>query len=312
MKKLIALALTLVLALSLAACGGSGNNNSDNSDNSSEASDAGQIQTSSATDRWPSGVYGALGIPEYTAGRVVYAYPDDESGHVYIHETTREDLLAYVEELRAKGFRLSENAQERLENRSWESEEIYFPEPGNRYHLDLYFTFENDGAGSTEYFLLDEDDEEETEISFNVRFYLYDHGSTDGWGWNQTGLLEDYGIPDSAIMIENADQIVEEVESSGVPMMGGIGIDFVHDFELTAELWRPWEIRLLEACIAASDDGQALGTFTQEPIDVEAARASDYGLGGWLYNYNGSTYMVQLFAEAGYGETLSVMIQRLQ
>jgi hypothetical protein len=229
-----------------------------------------------------------------------------------IGDTTREAFLAYMSELKEHGFRWSDNAQERMENRTWESEDIFFPEPGNRYSLSLYFSFENDGAGASEYMPVDGDGEEGTEVFYNLRFSLSDHGNPSDWGWNKTGLLADYGIPDEAIMIENADQIVEEVESSDIPLVGGMGIQFVHDFELTADIWRPWEIRLLEACIEASDDGQVLNSFSQEPIDVEEAKAGDYGLGGWLYTYKGKTYMFQIFAESGYGEGISVMIQQIQ
>jgi hypothetical protein len=333
MKKRIATLLVLLLAVTLTACGSledmvkgavqeaiTGSEASDEpadepedrTERADEPQGEAEIQTSDATDKWPAGVYDAIGFPAYEAGKIAFSYPGDESGGVYIADTTREDILAFLEQLRAAGFRWSDSDQERAAESSWNDVEIFFPEPGNRYSVNLQYSFENDGAGTSAYVYLDENASEETEIFYNVYFYIENHGDPSNWSWNQTGLLEAYGIPDEAIMIDNADQIVEEVNNDDMAMMGGITIEFVHDFELTAEVWRPWAIRLLEACVAASDNGQVLDTWTQEPLDIEAAKSGDNTLSSFLYPDQGKTYMMQLFSESGYGESITVMFQQVQ
>ena len=329
---LLALSLVLVLVLALSACGvkdsmqnaisdaltgestsgtGAHTNEADNS-SSSNGSDSnpgtGRVTLSNATDQWPSGVYNAYGIPEYKAGKVIYAYPEDESGNVFI-QTTREDLLAYIDGLLAKGFRMSEGDYERMQERSWESFEIYFPDYGGAYAIEGNFSFENDGKGNSS--TLYDDDGNEEAFYYNLSLYMANHGLPEGW--TRKDLLSAIGISDDVLIFPGANKSVGSIDvtfSMADPVNIMFEIDFTFDYNLTKAFWTPYTLKLAQAFIDASDDGKILETFTQEPIDL-AAKQED-GVPGFLYNYNGKMFMVQMAGESGYGEGLTIIVQQLQ
>lgn len=330
-KRILALFMVLTLVFCFTGCGENAEALGDLLNRISEAKDSGQddddynedeedysedtgtedsvnIRTSDKTDVWPAGVYDALGVPEYTEGEIVYAYPNDEEGHVFIN-TTREELIAYVDELLAQGFHMADYNYENLQSHSWESFNLYFPEAGGEYSLYCYYSWENDGTGSSE-LIWDENSGEEFEIHYNVMMDLYRHGYPQGW--NCEGGLESVGISDDKLKIENADKIVESVESIsyGMDMVYvGMGIDFAFDYNLTPDFWRPFQSKLAQACADAADDGKIVD-YSGEAIDISAV--AEEGLSGWLYTYDGKLLMVQVFCESGYGEAITIMIQQME
>jgi len=330
-KKIGFIALTLVLVLALSACGIkdgvqnaisdalSGESSSDTGDhsddadkdadsNSSSSNPIGKITLSNATDKWPSGVYNAYSIPEYKAGKVVYTYPEDEAGSVFI-ETTREDMLAYIDGLLAKGFRMSEGDYERMQERSWESFEIFFPDYGGAFGIEGHFSFENDGKGTSTWTY--DDDGNDVEFYYNFSLHMAQHGSPEGW--TRKDLLAAVGISDDALIFSGADKSVGSIDvtfSMTDPVYIMFEIDFTFDYNLTREFWVPYTLKLAQAFIDASDDGKIVETFTQEPIDL--ATKQEDGVPGFLYTHGGKTFMVQLAGETGYGEELTIVVQQLQ
>jgi hypothetical protein len=120
MKKALALALVLVLALSLAACGGSSNSggstttpptsNTQNGGNDTTTPPASQEETTTPTnsggyadpiENWPSF------LPETTMAGVV-AESDDSHFLITFFGSSRDEIKAYVEELKTAGFNLNE------------------------------------------------------------------------------------------------------------------------------------------------------------------------------------------------------------
>lgn len=301
MKKLLVLAVSLALVLSLAACGG---------DNGSPAgNNGGTTKLSSATDKWPSGVYNPLGVPEYKAGKLVYAYPNDEGGNVF-YNTTREEVIAYIDSLKEKGFHMYENNYESLKTKSWESFEVYFPNPGGKYALSVIYSWENDGKGNnTE--LYEEDSGEVFTIDYNLCISLINHGAPEGW--NTKNLLTSVGLTDDMLMIENANKIISGVNKSDMMsvmaaskgyLYAGMGIGFAFDYNLTKEFLIDYELKLLDACKSISDDGKVTGIFG----DLNMEEIKTKGCSAWIYNYNGKKLSVQIFAETGYDAGISVII----
>ena len=291
--------------------GSSGSDSATGNSNSSGGSDNGfgTVKLSKATDKWPSGVYDAYGVPEFKAGKVSFTYPEDESGAVYM-QCTREDMLAYVDALLAKGFRISDIDYECMQERTWESFEIYFPTPGGEFSIDGYFTYENEGKGNTEYGW-QEDEEEDFEFTFNFRMYIAQRGKPEGW--TKKGLLEKIGISDDVIMVPDASKVVGSVDTLFMtedPLYYMFEVDFHFDYNLTIEYIRAYSVKLAEAFIKASDDGQILELFTQSPIDPSAKL--DTGIPSFLYNYGGKMHMVMISGESGFGQGITIVVQQVQ
>lgn len=293
--------------MSLSACAGvpAGILEGDGGGSSSEKEEArgGEIQLSNRTDAWPSGVYNAMGVPEFTAAEVVYAYPEDETGYVCLN-ASREELIAYVDDLLSQGFHMADYNYENLQSHTWESFSLYFPNPGGQYSLECYYSWENDGAG-TESYAYDED-YNEFSYTYNVRFCLENHGTAEGF--TENGYLESAGIPDEALRLENADTIVASTGGGAyaTDMLNvNFSIEFVFDYNLTHEFWRPYTANIIQACIDASDDGKALDIWG-EPIDLKTAE--EEGCASWTYLYNGKLLVAQVFCESGYGESYNLMI----
>ena len=113
LKYLIIICLLTVMMFSLTACGNKENENISNDDKqvvedlNEESVETKKVKVSSDYTKWPSGVYDVYGIPEYNAGTLAFAMPNDELGGVY-YSTTINELKNYINLLLDKGFRISE------------------------------------------------------------------------------------------------------------------------------------------------------------------------------------------------------------
>jgi hypothetical protein len=117
MKKAITLSLVLVLALSLAACGGkdTGTGSTGGNSNTPSGSSTTTPPASQGGDSTPSGDNGYADpienwpsfLPETTMAGVV-AESDDSRFLITFFGSSRDEIKAYVEELKTAGFNLNE------------------------------------------------------------------------------------------------------------------------------------------------------------------------------------------------------------
>ena len=143
MKK-IYFALMCFAGLALAACGGGksggSGSGSESSSNASGLEDA----------KWPAAVYGKYGITELpTKGKIVYTdFSGEKDSYMYriaYKGVTREELLAWVNSLKEKGFRLEERDEERLNKKGYDYDVmVYQPEEGKDMRMRISFDFNND------------------------------------------------------------------------------------------------------------------------------------------------------------------------
>ena len=139
--KRICLALTCIATIiMMMACGGK----KDGGDAASDES--GNTVSSLAAGKWPTAVYAQYGIDELqTKGKIVFTdFADDDAYQyrVYYKGVTREEMLAWVDKLKAKGFRLTEMNDEKLRNKSYEYDiMLYQPEEKKDMRLRLNFDF---------------------------------------------------------------------------------------------------------------------------------------------------------------------------
>lgn len=294
MRKLLTLALVCTMAFSLAACGGGEKVSGKESES---------VKLSSATDKWPVGVYSPFGIPEYTAGSIVYSVPNDERGEVYIN-TTREEMISYIDGLIEKGFHMNERTYEDLKTRKWESFQIYFPKHGGKYALYCSYNWENEGKGSNVE-LYDENKDDYFYIDYNLYFSIYESSQPEGW--NKKDILTYAGLTDDMIMIEDAQNIVDEITTSyyGNTTTKGIDINFAFDYNLTMDFVIEYENKLVNACKSMADDGKVMGLFGELNMD----EVKEKGCSAWTYTYQGKKLSAQILCDTGYGEKLFFVIQ---
>ena len=268
----------------------------------------GTVKTSGATDKWPSGVYSAYGIPDFKGGKVAYAAPNDEYGYTYM-QSTREEFITFVDDLLAKGFRMREGDRERLNERTWESFDIYFPDYGGDKYISIYYNFDPETNGMT----TEDWDEDGNEVSFQYNFGIYICQSSYPEGWTQSNLLTAVGIPDEVMIPDNANKMVDEVEvfiKNAEPVYIMFSIEFTFDYYLSAEFWGPFCFDFARACEDASDDGKIISIFTQEAIDIDTAEWKD--LSSFAYTHNGKLVITQLMAEEGYGSAISIAVRHAE
>ncbi|MDR1728007.1 MAG: hypothetical protein LBT74_08845 [Acidobacteriota bacterium] len=306
MKKFLVSVIALALATIFAACGGSKAGGAKGGAKDVEVA----VVTSNKTDEWPGGVYDAYGIPEYKAGKVVFANPGDRQGGVYI-QTTREDLLGYVGQLQGKGFRVKDAYLEALAGKRWENFEVFFPRPGGQYALSLGFSFDDGGKGYSEMFY-DEGSGEERWIDFNLSLHLVRHGAPAGV--KKADLLTELGIPDSATIPGDA-AMIDELETAGNLATGGqvaYSFEYAFDYELTLDAQKAYADRLIDACAAASDDGKLILSGFGGGEAVSAAVAKEKAATTWAYAHKGRRCVIHVTGEGGYGGKIDVRAQAAQ
>lgn len=174
MKKSLFLFLCVASVAALVACGS--NSNSSSSDVSSGVGNTAGLEDG----KWPAAVYDKYGIDEIkTNGRIVFTQFGEESSYlyeVYYKDVTRAEMQAWIESLKAKGFRISDRDQEIVDNNSWESVMLYQPEEGKDMRLRITFDWKN--PMSFEYyadeinpaFEIDEEKDDEGEVHYAVNY----------------------------------------------------------------------------------------------------------------------------------------------
>jgi len=113
-------------------------------------------------------------------------------------------------------------------------------------------------------------------------------------------------VPDASKVVGSVDTLFMTED----PLYYMFEVDFHFDYNLTIEYIRAYSVKLAEAFIKASDDGQILELFTQSPIDPSAKL--DTGIPSFLYNYGGKMHMVMISGESGFGQGITIVVQQVQ
>lgn len=270
MKKLsFALMCMASLAL-LTACGGGSSKGGDTTD-SGNAADA----TGLADGKWPASVYDKYGIDEIkTNGKLVYtAFATDGSNQyeVFYKGVTKDEVLAYVNALKAKGFRISARDQKILEERSWEHVTLYQADEKKDVCLRIFFNYKEN---ETMEYYADEpnpafDIQEEGDqmfISYNFRVMLNpieneakSNGKMDALG---IAAADFAGIPS-----------VRVVDLNEGANGGSIQLNFFRDHETTAE-----DIAALHSKVAevlAAKGAKFSHVFSGKELTTESLKAEN-------------------------------------
>lgn len=126
----------------MASCGVGNGKGSESTDGSSIS-----IVEGLKDGTWPAAIYDKYGIDEmHTQGKITFTNFQGEGSYqheVYYKGVTRDEVLAYVKGLKAKGFRLTARNQEILEKSGSEEVFLYQKGEGKDMCLRLYFNFRN-------------------------------------------------------------------------------------------------------------------------------------------------------------------------
>lgn len=232
MKK-ISLALMCIAALSFTACGGNSGGSASGSESSGNAKGL-------ADGKWPAAVYDMYGITELpTKGKIVFTdFSGEDNSYQYRVDykgVTREELVAWVNGLKSKGFRLEERDDERLNKSSSYSDlMLYQPGEGKDMRLRVGFDFNNDmefdywADEPNPAFTYEEGDSDEGNyiIKYNVGLSLNPINKDRG----AEGSIEALGIKAEDLL----GGIVRKASMSTSATGGaGIGVSFFTDHEIT-------------------------------------------------------------------------------
>jgi hypothetical protein len=232
----------------------------------------------------------------------VYATPESEEGSVYL-KTTREEMLAYIEQLKSAGFRPESTLEQNLtDHQTWSNFTMYFPKSGGKYALEIGYWFDNDGEGISEEFYMSEEDEEPTKLFFNLSIRLSDHGMGDSI--TQKDLLTSIGLPDSAVIPKGTVSMDAEM-ANPAPAFYIYSFEPAFDFEITKEYFHEYANGLIDACAAAAEGGMLKGLGKE--ADAATAKAEEWS--SWQYSYQGKNYMIMLTSEEGFESEINVMVQ---
>lgn len=221
-------------ALALTACGGKsggGSSSSESEDNSA----------SGLTDgKWPAAIYDKYGYTEIpTKGHIVCTDLSGEDDsylyRVYYKGVTREEVQAWVNSLKEKGYRIADWQQEKIDKAGWDYDIfLYQPDQGKDLRLRLGFDFDknmdfeyyaDEPNPAYEIVKRGEGDDEQMFIEYNFTVSLNKFknqpettGSFDALGVKAEDLA---GIPN-----------VRVVNVQGGPTGGSIGFAFYLDHQL--------------------------------------------------------------------------------
>ena len=229
MKKLHLVLMFIASLVLLTACGGK------------SSSSSGSSTTNGLADgKWPASIYDKYGITELpTKGKIVYTdFSGEDRSYQYridYKNVTREELVAWVNGLKAKGFRLEERDDERLNKSGYDHDVmLYQPGEGKDMRLRIGFDFNNDmefdyrADEPNPAFTYEESDSDEGNyiIKYNVELSLNPINQDRG----AEGSIEALGIKAEDLL----GGIVRKASMSTSATGGaGIGVNFLSDHEIT-------------------------------------------------------------------------------
>ena len=129
MRKLFFALMCLASLTIVTACGGGSNKSAAEGDSTESATGGGSL----VDGKWPAAIYDKYGISEIpTKGKIVYTDFASDGSYQYLvayKNVTKEEVLAWVNSLKEKGFRISARDDERLAKKPYDHDiMIYQPE----------------------------------------------------------------------------------------------------------------------------------------------------------------------------------------
>lgn len=231
MKKLRLLLMLVASLVLLTACGGK---------SGSGSSSSGGSTNGLADGKWPASIYDKYGIMELpTKGKIVFTdFSGEDQSYQYRIDykgVTREELVAWVNGLKEKGFRLEERDDERL-NKSGYDHDVMLYQPGESKDMRLRIGFDFNNDMEFDYwtdepnpaFTYEESDSDEGNyiIKYNVALSLNPINQDRG----AEGSIEALGIKADDLL----GGIVRKASMSTSATGGaGIGVNFLSDHEIT-------------------------------------------------------------------------------
>ncbi|MBR1402374.1 MAG: hypothetical protein IJ562_12485 [Prevotella sp.] len=307
MKKLLfALA---VLAFAFSSCGSkSGGIASSEESNSSGLADG----------KWPAAIYDQYGIPEIqTNGKITYTELTNEGSKQYevnYKGVTKEEVQAWVNSLKEKGFRISDRDQEILDKNSWEHITLYQPGEQKDYRLGIFFNFK--GNETVDYYadepnpafeVITKEDEDGNTISYIEYNFTVSLNPID----NKTkveGAYEDLGVKAEELSgIPNVRTV-----SAGKGMMGGsIGFGFYSDHQLTKEDFDAVHNKLAD--VLAAKGLKFYHAMSEKELTAEQLKAD--AIRTYIIEKDGKKYMMMNHTESrvgDFGGGVSLMISPMK
>lgn len=299
MKKI--LFATLAALLVLTSCGGG-----QKSDGGGSATESTDNASGLKDGQWPAAVYDKYGIAEpKTAGKIVFTQFEGDGSYQYevcYKDVTREELLAWVDGLKQKGFRLESRDQERLEKSAYDYDVmLYQPEDGKDMCMRIAFDFK-DGM-SFEYYadepnpafevttVTDDNGDEHLEICYNLKVSLCAidnarkvEGSNDALSLKAEDFAQ---IPN-----------VRSVNISGGDQRFGLGIGFYGDHQLTEA-----DIDALHAGVAdvlAAKGATFSNALSGKPYTVDQLKADK--VRSYNVELGGQKYLMMVFTDNSVGD----------
>lgn len=267
-----------------------------------------QIVTTGEYTKWPSGVYGAYGIPEFTQGTIGFAEPYSENGTVYIN-TDLTSLRSYIYMLTAKDFRISDSDMESLKEYNPMDEydmergitgTIYAPTQGAGYTISYSYSAKGTSQNVPAYSFenITEDYTFESNCYFSLSFEEYPEENI------EKDLFTKYGLADEDILPKFKIYTAEKDDTSQGSEL--VTFDFGYDACLSEEEIATYRLQLANSCEKASDDGKI---YDYNGENVIASEDDKKATPVYVFKYQGTEYRVISEMNSGFCERGIVIIE---
>lgn len=314
MKKIIIYTLVFVmLALSLIVLTGCGTSEKiadvDGNDEAIEdVEEKPEIVTTGEYTKWPSGVYGAFEIPEFTQGTIGFAEPYSENGTVYVN-TDLASLRSYIYTLTAKDFRISDADMENLKEydpmdeynmESGITGTIYAPTQGAGYTISYSYSAKGMSQTIPAYSFenITEDYTYESNCYFSLNFEEYPEENIEKDLFTKYGLADEDVLPKFKIYTAEKDDTAKGSEL--------VTFDFGYDTCLSEEEIATYRLQIANACEKVSDDGKIYDYDGEEVIETEEDKKATPV---YVFKYQGTEYRVITEMHSGFGERGAIIIE---
>lgn len=256
-----------------------------------------KVEVVPATDhtKWPAGVYGAYGLPEYTAGTLQFSVPGETQGVTFI-KTTYDEFKSYLTGLLDKGYRMIEEDKDLIEDFNYSDMsqynsvafELYDPKPGKGYVVEIQYYAKEQTKN-----VFDGEFEGVEPFSYNFNLLMWVEERNYPEEKKDTNLLTKYGLSDEVIVPDFKTYTIEKYEDDEGRI--NINIDAGYDYEFSNEEINNYRIRLANEILKISDDGKAYDMRGEKEIITE----EDKLIGYYLFKYQGAEYRCYCEVRAG-------------
>ena len=301
MRKLFFALMCLASLTIVTACGGGSNKSAAEGDSTESATGGGSL----VDGKWPAAIYDKYGISEIpTKGKIVYTDFASDGSYQYLvayKNVTKEEVLAWVNSLKEKGFRISARDDERLAKKSYDHDiMIYQPEEAKDMRMRLSFDWKENM--SFEYYT----DEP------NPAFEVVTHE-----GEGDTGQFIEYNFQVTLNPIDNAPKSEGSIEALGLTASDFQGVDHLNRIILKDHATRPAiglgfygdhvlteaDLKSLHEKVAdvlAAKGAKFSNTLSGKELTAEQLKTD--GVRSYTLELNGKKFMMMAMSESTVGD----------